>query len=234
MTVPAAFIIGAGSNVGKAVAQVLKDLGYAVALGSRSGASLGDEFLTIKVDATEPASVSAAFNKVTSELGPPSVVVYNAASFEPIPTAEDALSLPRETFEKHLALGTALFDASQHALTGFRKLGINSAGAPRTFIVTGNIAPWRDAKASYITIQSQKLVEKYLTELFATSYKKEGFQFYFALQVTSAGGAAQEEFNAKAHAVAYKRILEKTSQSDYDVWFVADGSPYEGPKPGPP
>ncbi|KAI0049511.1 hypothetical protein FA95DRAFT_1604326 [Auriscalpium vulgare] len=272
-TSPVAFVIGAGNVIGQAVGSTLKDEGYQVALGSRTGANFGDGFLSVKIDVLEPATVAAAFDEVTRHLGPPAVVVFNrewcssmiprrhaldgfsfkAVSFEHIPTEDDPLSLPREAFEKHLALGTAVFDAARHALAGFRKLDPGGAGSPRSFIVTGNIAPFWVPKAKYLTIQLQKVIAAYLTELFAGSYRTEGVQwvfhkidesiycdaddvvrFYFALQVTAQGGPPESELSGEAHAIAYKRILENSSQGEWDVWFVADGSPYTGDKPGLP
>ncbi|KAI0049530.1 hypothetical protein FA95DRAFT_861628 [Auriscalpium vulgare] len=235
MAPPVAFIIGAGSNVGQAVGETLKGLGYKVALGSRSGKTPGDGFLAVKIDITDPKTVAAAFNTVTAELGIPSVVIFNPNSYEHLPKEKDPLSLPYASFQRHVTFGTAVFDAAQHALAGFRKLGPSSAGAPRTFITTGNVSPFWKPSATFVTIQVQKVVSLYLSELFAGSYKKEGFQFYFALQVNEKGGPPVDgEFSGDAHAAAYKRILESASQGEYDVWFLKDGSPYTGPKPGQP
>ncbi|KAI0049512.1 hypothetical protein FA95DRAFT_1556805 [Auriscalpium vulgare] len=142
MPPPVAFIIGAGWNVGRSVASTLKGLGYKIALGSRSPPGFTGDFLYVRMDATKPDDVAEAFDKVTKELGPPHVVIFNPCTFQPIPRPGDPLSLSRPAFERHIAIGTAVFDSAQHALAGFRKLGPGTPGSPRTFIVTGNIAPF--------------------------------------------------------------------------------------------
>lgn len=77
-----AFIIGAGSHIGAAVAAKLHELGYKVALGSRHAAESENksEYLHVQVDASSRESIEAAFGTVTKALGPVNVVVYNGAS----------------------------------------------------------------------------------------------------------------------------------------------------------
>lgn len=80
MPSPIAFIIGAGSNVGKSVAEMLLKNGYKVALGSRKLDQNVDKdgFLPVTVDVTKPETIASAFKTVEEKLGAPaSVVVYN-------------------------------------------------------------------------------------------------------------------------------------------------------------
>jgi NAD(P)-dependent dehydrogenase (short-subunit alcohol dehydrogenase family) len=82
MSSPVAFIIGAGSGVGRSVGLMLKKIGYSVALGSRNSdkdvLSKEDGFTSVAIDVTKSDTIVAAFDSVKKELGaPPSVVVFN-------------------------------------------------------------------------------------------------------------------------------------------------------------
>lgn len=72
-------ILGAGPNIGAAVGRIFGQNGYKVALAARrvTDGSSPDGSLNVQVDLSQPESVSKAFEKVTSALGPPGVVVYN-------------------------------------------------------------------------------------------------------------------------------------------------------------
>jgi NAD(P)-dependent dehydrogenase (short-subunit alcohol dehydrogenase family) len=77
---PVAFIIGAGSNVGTSVAQRFLQEGYKVAVGSRNpdSSKLREAgFYPVKIDVTDHATITAAFESLNQELGPANVVVYN-------------------------------------------------------------------------------------------------------------------------------------------------------------
>jgi NAD(P)-dependent dehydrogenase (short-subunit alcohol dehydrogenase family) len=76
---PVIFILGAGSNVGAAVSKLFAQNGYKIALASRrlTDGPGSDGSYNVQVDLAHPETVSKAFEKVTSALGPPGVVVYN-------------------------------------------------------------------------------------------------------------------------------------------------------------
>lgn len=71
--------MGSGANVGSNVARAFAEKGYKVAATSRTArASDNDKVdLHIEGDLADPSSVASIFKKVSSSLGPPSVVVYN-------------------------------------------------------------------------------------------------------------------------------------------------------------
>lgn len=71
-----AFVIGAGPNVGSAVAGKLKAEGYKVAIGSRN--PLAEEgYLSVKLDAEDRESILTALETVNKELGPVNVIIFN-------------------------------------------------------------------------------------------------------------------------------------------------------------
>ena len=76
-----ALVTGASSGIGAAIARGLADRGAAVAgLARRVGrvAELGDGVTPVVADVTDPASLTAALDRVTQELGGPDLVVANA------------------------------------------------------------------------------------------------------------------------------------------------------------
>ena len=87
-----AAVLGVGPGLGAAVARRFAREGFAVALMARSEESVagareeiegkGGTALPVATDATDPASVQAAFERVREELGDPEVFVYNAGAFQ--------------------------------------------------------------------------------------------------------------------------------------------------------
>jgi NAD(P)-dependent dehydrogenase (short-subunit alcohol dehydrogenase family) len=79
---PIALILGAGPNVGQAVARKFASNGYKVALAARSvkEAESSDDQLNITTDLSKTEDVVSAFDKVKKTFGIPSVVVYNDRS----------------------------------------------------------------------------------------------------------------------------------------------------------
>lgn len=79
MTDQVALIFGYGPRVGTDVAQAFAARGYRVAVVSRSNKSIGngENYHHIKADLSDPRTVEDVFSQVTSELGHPTVVIYN-------------------------------------------------------------------------------------------------------------------------------------------------------------
>lgn len=78
-TSPVILILGAGPNIGQAVARTFASQGYKVALAARSlnEADSTDSQLNITSDFSKAEDVVNAFKRVNKVLGIPSVVVYN-------------------------------------------------------------------------------------------------------------------------------------------------------------
>jgi NAD(P)-dependent dehydrogenase (short-subunit alcohol dehydrogenase family) len=95
---PVAIITGAGSGIGRAVAQRLAGAGYQVALAGRRREMLNDtlselppgpEPFAVTADVTEPDSVAALFEAVTERAGRVDVLINNAGVFGPGAAIED-------------------------------------------------------------------------------------------------------------------------------------------------
>ena len=93
---PVVLILGAGPNIGQAVARNFASKGYKVALASRSleEADSTDSQLNIKSDFSKTEDVVNAFTKVQKVFGIPSVVVYNGK-----PSSQRSSCWPTETLQ---------------------------------------------------------------------------------------------------------------------------------------
>ena len=72
-------VIGAGGRIGASVAKLFGDNGYKVAIAARSlEDKVNDQgHLQVRADVLKPATITSAFEKVNTQFGPPSVVVFN-------------------------------------------------------------------------------------------------------------------------------------------------------------
>ncbi|KAF8183741.1 hypothetical protein K438DRAFT_1838525 [Mycena galopus ATCC 62051] len=207
MSSPIAFIIGAGKNIGGHTAAALKAKGYRVALGSRKPVVdevKKDGYFAVPVDAGNPESVKAAFAEVNKELGPPSVVIFNAAVLVSPPVPEDPLTLSLEAFKQHTDFGLSVYVAAQEAVLGFRSE--TNKDALKTFI---KVLKWR------------------LIEILSRAYSKDGFRFHFASLVGEDGGVVQpiSDFftSGPQHAQVYLDLITRKDQADWDYRFTLDG-----------
>ncbi|KAJ6542725.1 hypothetical protein B0H19DRAFT_1076780 [Mycena capillaripes] len=229
-----AFIIGAGQNIGEHTAAALKAQGYKVAVGSRK--PVFDQiqkagYFPVTIDAESPESVKTAFSQINKELGPPNVVIFNAATFVPPPVPEDPLTLSLEAFKKQTDVGLAVYAAAQEALAGFRSEV--HKGVLKTFIVTGNALPWLPGSdnPSFFGMNIQKVMEWRLMEIFASAYSKEQTRFYYVSLVGDMGGVVEplSSFftSGPQHAQVYLDLITREDQADWEYRFTLDGKQWK-------
>ena len=72
-----ALVTGGNRGIGLAIALRLREAGYFVVVGSRSGAA-PEGLAAVELDVSDPASILAAFDRIETEFGPIEVVVANA------------------------------------------------------------------------------------------------------------------------------------------------------------
>jgi 3-oxoacyl-[acyl-carrier protein] reductase len=72
-----ALVTGGNRGIGLAIAQRLRDDGYTVVVGSRSGEA-PDGLAAVAMDVSSPASIEAGFAEVEEAYGPVAVLVANA------------------------------------------------------------------------------------------------------------------------------------------------------------
>lgn len=78
-TKPSILLLGAGSNIGQAVAKKFEAGGYRVALAARSlsDRKVSNQEWTYKVDLGNPSAMAGLFSRVSKDVGIPSVVIFN-------------------------------------------------------------------------------------------------------------------------------------------------------------
>ncbi|KAJ7353674.1 hypothetical protein DFH08DRAFT_956715 [Mycena albidolilacea] len=224
-----AFIIGAGQNIGEHTAAVLKAKGYQVVLGSRKPAIdqiKKDGYFPVAVNIESPESVQAAFAQITKDLGPPNVVIFNAATVVPPPVPEDPLTLSLEDFKRQTDVGVAVYAAAQEALKGFRSE--THKGAHKTFIITGNALPWIPADdGTWFGLNIQKVMEWRLMEMLSTAYSKEGSRWFYFVSLVGENGAVVEPLSSfftsgPQHAQIYLDLITRDDQTDWEYRFTLD------------
>ncbi|KAF9007249.1 hypothetical protein BDZ89DRAFT_1120102 [Hymenopellis radicata] len=225
-----AVIIGAGSNVGGSVAQTLAKQNYQVAVGARTTRDKVPEgYYPFSVDVTKPESIKPAFEKVVADIGPPNVVIFNAATLVPA-DAEDPLSFPLSKFNQGHTVTESFYIAAQEALASFRSPVHKES--PKAFIVTGNLLAFVPAAANtapQFGLGLQKRSEAYLTELFHNVYGIEGIRFHYAHLVSAEGGIPPyTDFltSGAAHAKAYAHLINAPAPEAWDYRFTSDGEKY--------
>jgi len=215
---PVALILGAGSNIGHHVAAAFAAKGYKIVLAARS---LKEEDstpnqLNIKSDFSDPDSVVKAFAKVKSELGLPSVVVYNTAAVtknEP----QNPLGLALKDFSRDLDINTtSAFVAAQQAVLAFAAL---PESASRTFIYTGN-ALNTTTVPMFLDLGVGKSATAHIIQSAAAAYRDKGFKFYYADERNADGSPAYSAIDGPAHGKLYTELAEDAVQGPWQQTFV--------------
>lgn len=169
-----AAVLGVGPGLGAAVARRFSREGYAVALMARSEESTSDvqqeiedsggETLPVSTDATDPASVEAAFEKVRTELGDPEVFVYNAGAFQ----MGGILEITPEQFDFCFKANCAgAFYAAQQVLPAMQEAGHG------TVLLTGATASIRGS-ARFAALATGKFGLRALSQSMAREFGPQG------------------------------------------------------------
>lgn len=163
-----AVVIGAGPGIGRSVAARFAREGLPVALIARREATVAAvraavaHSVTLLADASDEKALGDAMSAATDHLGPPDVVVYNAALIRA--DSPGQLSLREHQRAWAVNVGGAL-TAAAHALPGMAERG---AG---TFVVTGGMPA---AKPAYVSLSLGKAGVRALVELLDAQYAAAG------------------------------------------------------------
>lgn len=167
-----AVVIGVGPGIGRSVALRFAREGLAVAVIARSAETVGAvaadlapsgvPVVALTADVTDEAALLAALDKAAAELGPPDVVVYNAALIQP-----DALGeLPAAGQLQAWAVNVVgAITAAGHAVPGMAERGHG------TFLVTSGMP---EPVPGYISLSLGKAGVRTLVELLDTQYGSLG------------------------------------------------------------
>ena len=169
-----AVVLGVGPGLGAAVAHRFAREGFVVGLMARSSEQLtqiqseieqsGGKALSVTVDATDAASVKAAFEQVRSQLGSPEVFVYNAGAFK----MAGILELTPEQFEQNWKVNCfGAFLAVQQVLPAM----IERGGG--TILLTGATAAVRGS-AKFAALAVGKFGLRALAQSLAREFGSQG------------------------------------------------------------
>ncbi|KAK9786228.1 putative Short chain type dehydrogenase [Seiridium cardinale] len=216
-TSPVVLILGAGPNIGQAVARTFASKGYKVAIAARSlnEADSTDKQLNITSDFANSDDVISTFERVQKVFGIPSVVVYNVSASTLTPP-QDPFALPLAALNRDVAINvTSAFVAAQQAASGFAQL---PASASRTFIYTGNILNTAILPA-FIDQGIGKSAGAHMIWAASAAYQDRGFKFYYGDE-RKADGSAKYRVDGAAHADLYWKLAEEKKQGPWLQTFV--------------
>ncbi|KAH6646200.1 hypothetical protein BKA67DRAFT_96393 [Truncatella angustata] len=214
---PVALILGAGPNIGQAVARTFASKGYKVALAARSlkEADSTDNQLNIPSDFSKTDDVVNAFTKVKKVFGIPSVVVYNVSAVNFTP-ADDPFALPFADFSRDTTINIhSAFIAAQQAVSGFALL---PASAARTFIYTGNVLNVA-ILPRFLSQGVGKSGAAHMIWAASAAYKDRGYKFYYADE-RKADGSPKYRIDGNAHADLYWELAHAEAHGPWMQTFV--------------
>lgn len=173
-TWPTAVIVGAGPGLGLALARRFAREGFALALVARrestlaelaqSLSALGPRLKTYAADAADAGAVDAVCAATLRDLGEPSVLIYNAGSYQPGGLAD----ITPEQFEAAWKIGC------MGAFLFARRLVPAMADAGRgSVLLTGATAAWRGGKG-FATLAVPKFGLRALAQSMAREYGPQG------------------------------------------------------------
>lgn len=176
-----AVIIGAGPGIGRSVARRFAREGLPIALVARSKETLdatelaGVPVARLAADSADETALRAALDGAPAELGPPDVLVYNAAVIRPDAPGELSTAELLDTWAVNVA---GALTASAHVAPAMAERGHG------TIIVTGGMP---DPKPEYVSLSLGKAGVRTLVALLDARYGSSGVH---VASVTVAGAVA--------------------------------------------
>lgn len=215
-----AVIIGAGQGIGRSVARRFAHAGLPVALVARTRQTVGNvaqaiapsgvRVLSLTANVADEPALRAALDAAAGELGPPDVVVYNAAIIQRDSPGE--LSAQQHLDARAVNVVGAL-TAAAHVAPAMARRGSGS------FIITGGM-PEPDPR--YLSLSLGKAGVRALVRLLDKQYGPAGVHI---ATVTVAGEvAAGTAFDPDDIAEHYWR-LHTQPRHEWDTEIVHDGYP---------
>ena len=197
-----AVVIGAGPGIGRSVARRFAREGLPVALLARTSAtlesvaadvaSLGVPVVALTADSTDDEALRGALDKAADELGPPDVVVYNAAVIQA--DAPGELSV-RGHLDAWAVNVVGALTAAAHVAPAMARRGSGS------FLLTGGMP---EPKSAYVSLSLGKAGVRTLVDLLDQQYGSSGVH---VASVTVGGTVAPgTEFDPDDIAEHYWRL----------------------------
>jgi len=218
-------VIGAGPGIGRSVARRFALEGLPVALVARrketveaSASALaptGVRVVTVAADSTDEAALRAALDTAADDLGPPGVVVYNAALIRPDRPGDLSATAPLHAGAVNV--GGAL-TAAAHVLPAMARRGEG------TFVITGGMP---EPDPGYTSLSLGKAGVRTLVDLLDREYGPAGVH---VATVTVAGAvAAGTAFDPDDIAEHYWRLHTQPRHAwDREILHPAASRPSGG------
>ena len=219
-----AVIIGAGPGIGQSVAGRFAREGLPIALVARTSQTVrtvagtlaghGVPVVPLTADSADETALRAALDTAADELGPPDVVVYNAAVIRPDVAGElDA----RAHLDAWAVNVIGALTAAAHVVPAMARRG---SGA---FIITGGMP---EPKPQYVSLSLGKAGVRTLVELLAMQYGPSGVH---VASVTVAGPVAPgTAFDPDDIAEHYWRLYtQQRPQWEQEVLYSGQKEPQD-------
>lgn len=174
-----AVVIGAGPGIGQSVARRFAAEGLPVALVARRRETMsamdGAAALALAADSTDETALRAALDQAAQELGPPEVVVYNAALIQADAPGELSVRAHQDAWAVNVV---GALNAAAHVAPAMARRGRG------TFIVTGGMP---SPNPRYVSLSLGKAGVRALVSLLDMEYGPAGVH---VATVTVAGQVA--------------------------------------------
>jgi NAD(P)-dependent dehydrogenase (short-subunit alcohol dehydrogenase family) len=214
---PGAVVVGAGPGIGRSVALRFAREGLPVALISRTDtahrdiAAAGVPVVSLTADSTDEPALRAALDAAAGRLGPPDVVVYNAAAIQA--DAPGDLSA-RAHLEAWAVNVVGAVTVAAHVLPAMARRGGG------TFLVTGGMP---EPKWQFTSLSLGKAGVRALVSMLDQQYGPSGVH---AATVTVAGPVAPgTDFDPDDIADHYWRLhVQPPAEWEREVVFGRDPS----------
>ncbi|KAI1394293.1 NAD(P)-binding protein [Hypoxylon trugodes] len=215
-----ALIIGAGPRVGQSAAEAFLAAGYKVAVASRTQ-KLDPKFRFYAFDGSKPETVPALFEKVSADLGIPSVVIHVAA-FKAQGSTEQQPFDSVEDIRTGFNVNTLTpYVAAQEAVKGFEKLGAEGLGpSGGTFIYVGNIGNVT-AVPLFLDLSMHKSASATLVKQLAlAAYNDKPWKFYYVDERRENGLYVPRGLSGPGHAELFLDLAKDVKQRPWSQTFV--------------
>jgi NAD(P)-dependent dehydrogenase (short-subunit alcohol dehydrogenase family) len=127
--VPVGLVTGASSGIGRATAEALAAAGYRVAVGYRTNGQAGEAVAAsiggraYGMDVADAEAMVRLVGQVEAELGPLSIAVSNAGTYEEVPIEDVTVEQWNRTLRVHLG---GAFHMARAVVPGMRRRGHGS------------------------------------------------------------------------------------------------------------
>ena len=196
-------LLGAGANIGLSTIRSFSSTGWKIAAVSRTTKPTIAELahLTLIADLADPSSIADIFAKVTSELGPPSAVVYNAAGSTRAPE-ENPLALSPADFDKDTSINVnSLYAAAHEAVKVFAHP--DAPKGPKTFVYTGNVLNHM-FMTHRVSLGAGKSAGAHVIQVASAAYKDSGWRFYYVDERKSDGSPVVMDIGGDAKGQVFR------------------------------